>query len=186
MKTRIQIIMIGLLVLSQATMAKSQGGIYKTSGDFTSNKLTDEGSCKIRVHDFFYRMPTIAVISGGEKHTYKKNELYGFRNCNDEMFRFYKNTEYRIEEAGNIFIYTKERNIAQSKGYKVVKAYYFSTSADGDIMPLTIENLKGAYRTNEKFLELIDQFFNQGDVNEYDHVHKTFKLNYVYRKSMNL
>ena len=68
------------------------------------------------------------------------------------MYRFYNNTEYRIAEAGNIYIYTQDRNIAQSKGYKVVNAYFFSTTPDGELLPLTLGQFeKRIQRGNDKF-----------------------------------
>jgi hypothetical protein len=111
--------------------------------------------------------------------------LYGYRDCNNHVYRFYKNITYQIAEPGRIYIYTKEENITQGKGYKVVNVYYFSVSAEGEIIPLTLNNLKSAYRDNKKFFELLSEFFNGNDVNEYDNIHKTFKVNYFYTNAMN-
>ena len=189
MKNKTKIISTVLLIISLSTYAKSQSGIYKTAADFRNDILTNKNACSgrktIHVHDFFWNMPTVKVEENGKKYTYLKSELYGYRNCKNEVFRFYNNTEYQIAEAGNIYVYTQQKNITQSKGFIVVNAYYFSTSSDGEIVQLTMDNLKKAFRNNDKFLLALDQYLNEGDVQEYDQVHNTFKINYLYSKSIN-
>lgn len=181
-------IIIYLLALSFGSFAKSECGIYVNVSDYQKNKLTNESVCakgnSIHIHDFFWNMPKITVIQDGKKYTYKKSDLYGFKDCKNDVYRFYNNTEYRIAEAGPIYIYVQEKNIAQSKGYKVINAYYFSTAADGEIIPLTRGNLKSVYKTNDKFRDLLDQFFSANDVQVYDNQHNTFKVNYVYSKTI--
>ena len=49
-------------------------------------------------------------------------------------------------------------------------------------MPLTLSNVKQAYQGNDKFLDLIDQYFGNGDVAAFDSIHNMYKLNYVYSK----
>ena len=189
MKKKIQLILFVLLTASIAGTAKYRGGVYMTSTDFINNDLAFESDCKngtkIKMHDFFYSRPTVTLIHDGEKRTYKKSELYGFRNCNNETYRFYRNDAYQIAEAGNVFIYTQERNIAQTKGFKVVKAYYFSTTANGDIMPLTLSNLRRGYAGNDKFQDLLDQYMSGDNVADYDMLHKSFKINILFAKAVN-
>jgi len=186
---KIVLLFIALLVLPFSSYSKSLGGIYMTFSDFKNNKLACESESgkreTIHVHDFFWNMPNIVVRCNGKKHSYKKSELYGFRDGKNEVYRFYHNTEYRIAEAGNICIYVQEKNIAQSKGYKVVNAYYFSVDADSEILPLTFGDLKSAYKTNDKFSDLLSQFFTNANVCAYDNKHNTFKVNYVYAKAIN-
>ncbi len=189
MKNKMRIMSTVMLIMSLSTYAKSQSGIYKSAADFKNDKLTNENVCgnrkTIRLHDFFWSMPTIKVEENGKKFTYRKSELYGYRNCKNEVYRFYKNTEYQIAEAGNIYVYTQQKNITKSKGFIVVNAYYFSASPDGDIIPMTLENLKNAFRKNDKLLAVLEQYFNEENVQEYDQAHKEFKLNYLYSKSIN-
>ena len=129
-------------------------------------------------------MPDITVRSGKEKYTLKKSELYGYKDCHNEIFRFYKNAEYKIAEAGNLLIYVKERNISVGKSYKVVQEYFFSTEADSALMPLTLHNLRNVYSSNEKFCDLISEYFSLNDVNTYDAAHRTFAVNYLYTRSL--
>jgi len=182
-----KILLTALLVISFGSYAKSQGGIYMNLSDYKSNKLTYEIACtnggKIHLHDFFWNMASVTVVDAGKKYTLKKDELYGYKDCNDEVYRFYNNMEYRIAEAGNIYIYAQKENTAQNKNNKVVNVYYFSTRPDGEILRLTLSNLKKAYKDNDSFSDLIDKFFNANDVTEYDEVHNTFKVNYVFSKT---
>jgi hypothetical protein len=174
--------------MSLNTHAKSQSGIYLSPSDFKNNKLTYEDNCTdrthIHIHDFFWSMPAISVTHDGKKYTYKKSEVYGYRDCKNEVYRFYNSTEYRIVEAGEIFVYVLEKNIAQSKGFIVVNEYYFSTAADNEVLPLTLSNLKSSYMNNDKFLRQLATM-NADDVQEYDQAHSTFKINYLYSKTTN-
>jgi len=180
MKNKLQIIFTLLLVSSISSYAKGQNGIYLSSADYIHNKLSYEGTTKISTHNFFWSMPTVTVKSDDKKYRLKKSSIYGYRNSKDEVYRFYNNTEYRIAEAGSIYIYVKERNIAMSKGYKVVNTYYFSTSADGTILPLTIGNLRTVYNSNDKFRNAIDRLCDSEDICAFDSERHTFKINYLY------
>ena len=192
MKTTLQIIITTAMILSAGYYAKGQSGIYMNLPDYKNNKLAYESDCnteksKIRLHDFFYNAPTVTVIHGGKKYVLNKNEVYGFRDCDNEVYRFFKNEVYRLAEAGEIYIYiyTQTQNITQTKGYKVVNVYYFSVTVDGNVVPLNMGNLKNAYRNNDKFLDMLDTHFGNSEVSEYDPIHKTYKINYLYKKSIN-
>ena len=187
MKRKLKILILMSLMVSANSYAKIVSGIYMSAADYKSGKLTydsDNARSKTRIyiHDFFWNMPGVKIISDGKKYAYKKSELYGFRDQNNNVYRFYDNTKYRIAEAGKIYIYVQERNIAQSKGYKVVNAYYFSTTPNGNILP--VSNLKNVYRSNDTFCDLLDQYFGSVDVAAYDVKHATFRVNYVYSKSI--
>ncbi len=180
--------MVALLAISLNAYAKSESGIYMNVADFKNSKLTYDISCtngdKIHVHDFFWNMSTIRVVDDGKKCTLKKSDLYGYRDCNNDVYRFYNNMEYRIAETGNIYIYVQKESTAQNKNNKVIDVYYFSATPDGDILPLTIRNLKKAYKDNDRFLDMLDKFFGGGDVRAYDDQHKTFKVNYLFSKTL--
>ncbi len=182
-----KILLTALLIMSLNSYAKSQSGIYMNIADYRNNKLTYEIGCakgeKIHIHDFFWNMATIKVVDDGKKYTLKKDELYGFRDCNNDVYRFYNNMEYLIAEAGNVYIYLRKENTAQNKNNKVVNVYYFSATPNGEILSLTLGNLKKAFKDNDKLTDLLDKFFNAGDVCAFDQVHNTFKVNYVFFKN---
>ena len=181
-----KIITTVLLIVSSISYAKSQGGIYMSLADYEHNKLSYEASnsksCKIHLHDFFWNMSTVTVTENGKKYTLKKDALYGYKDCKNEVYRFYDNMEYRIAEAGHIYIYVQKESTAQNKNNEVINKYYFSTKPDGEILPLTISNLKKAYKDNDSFCDLIDKFFSENNVCAYDEVHSTFKVNYIFSK----
>ena len=185
MKTKLQILsLVCLLVTSFHSLAKCQNGIYLTASDFINNKLSYEKDDKIRLNNSAWEMPYITVFENGNKLKIRKNEIFGYSDRNNNVYRFYKNAAYQIAEAGNIIIYMQVEKIAQSKGFMVKKNYYFSTAAGSEIIALTIDNLKSAYHGNEKFIDLLDKYFNDADVSAYDKMHSIYKVNYVYTKSM--
>ncbi len=173
-----------LIIVSSNANAKSQVGVYMTAADFVNKKLSYEAASKIHLNNSVWEMPYITVTDHGNKLKLEKNKIYGYADGGNKVYRFYNNAEYLIAEAGKIIIYIQVEHIAQSKGYKVKKNFYFSTSVNAAIFPLNLDNLKNAYRSNEKFLELLDQFFNNGDVATYDNIHSTYKVNYVYAKAL--
>jgi hypothetical protein len=176
-----------LLVTFSAT---GQSGIYMDTAAFKNGKLAYEGECgggrknkNVHVHDFFWNSSYITVKSGGIKHKLKKSDVFGFRNCVGDLYRFYKNEAYRIAEAGGIYIYSQAQNVTQNKGFKIARVYYFSRSPGSDILPLTCGNLENAYHDNEKFLDKLGRFPCGSKPDEYDTVHNTFKVNYLYSRS---
>lgn len=176
-------------MLAATGSAQGQSGVYATAADYSNNKLTYEAQCStkhnnVKLHDFFGYSPYITVTTGQIKHKIRKSEVYGFRNCNGEVFRFYKNRAYKLAEAGPIYIYTTQQNITQSKGYKVVNAYYFSTSPTTPVTSLTFAKLATAYASNEAFCDLLEQSAGANDASAYDPRHKTYKVNYLYNKSI--
>ena len=188
MKKNLQAFVFVMIVFIGAAEAKNPCGIYKTCSDFKNNQLcmSDSQSKKstVRVHEFFWNMPTISIICGGRKEIYRKNELFGFRDCNGDAYRFYKNLEYRIADTGKIYVYTRQENVAQGKVYKLVNTYYFSTAPDGEIIPLNIANLKNAFSSNRQFLDLLDQYCGSGNVTGDDAQHKMYKVNDLYTQAM--
>ncbi|MDR3679226.1 MAG: hypothetical protein P4L41_04605 [Flavipsychrobacter sp.] len=186
MNKKLLIIISILIVLGKDSYGKKPVGIFMTATDFQHNKIAymqdaSQGETTIRIHHFFWNMPTITIVTKGSRHNLRKSDLYGFIDSNKDVYRFYNNMEYRLAEAGNIYIYIHQNNIAQSKGFIVVNTYYFSSSADGKIERLTMDNLKTVYAGNEKFIDLLDQY--NGNVSSYDKQNKTYKINYIFSKT---
>jgi hypothetical protein len=189
MKNKTQIFSIGLLALSISFHANGQSGVYKNSEDYKNHHFSYETDCgkrkqRLQLHDFLSDKSYITVSHEGKKEVLKKSEIYGFSDCDANVYRFFRNRQYHVEEPGKIFIYTRNERDVQSKVFKTAKVYYFSISPDSDIMPLSLGNLKRAYRINEKFLDLLDANFNNTEVSGYDDFHKTFKVNHIYQESL--
>ncbi len=187
MKNKLMILIAGLFMFSGNAISKNKSGIYMNPNDFKAGKLAYESDCpgKIKLHDFFGSTPYVTVANNGMKHKYKKSELFGYKDCSGITYRFYKNDVYQIAEAGPIFIYIQEQSVTKTKGFEVVKTYYFSAAADGEIQPLTKANLKHKFSANSQFADMLDQYFNGSDISAYDNEHKTFKVNYVFGKTQN-
>ena len=185
MKKTFQILtLISLIALSFVSYAKSQNGVYMTADDFVNKKLSYDKDNKIHLNNSVWEMPYITVTDHSEKLKLNKNKIFGYADGDKKVYRFYKNAEYEIAEAGSMMIYMQVERIAQSKGFMVKKNFYFSTSAGSKIVPLTLDNLKSAYRTNERFIDLLDQFFSNSDVTTFDRIHNMYKVNYVFAKTL--
>lgn len=177
------------MLLSATSYAQvDKSGIYLNLVDYQKQKLTYEINCnnekhKIKLNEFFNK-PYITVVHDGKKYTHQKKDIYGFRDCNNKVYRFFGNDEYQLEESSGIVIYSKTRNETQNKGFTVVKDYYFSSSPGGEIGRLTIGNIKRAFPDNHKFHDMLDVNFKNGDASLYDDFHKMFKVNHLLQMSL--
>ena len=179
-----KLLVIVMLIATGAlvTSAKGRNGVYLTAKDYKDQKLSYTADSKIHLNNSVLELPYITVVDNNKKIKLDKSAVFAYVDGNEKVYRFYKNNQYLIVAAGPIAIYTQAEHVAQSKGYKVKMKYYFSTTVEGTIMPLTLSNVKQAYQGNDKFLDLIDQYFGNGDVAAFDSIHNMYKLNYVYSK----
>lgn len=173
---------------SKKTSASSlQGsGIYMTAGDFTSGNLNLKVDCKsekhkIKTHDFSEK-PYIDVIHEGKEYKYQKSEIYGYRDCEGNDYRFANKAEYKILESKSITLY--ERTIFKpnpsGKGAITVKENYFSVKSDSELSSLTIFNLKNAFPDNHNFHDQLETTFKYDEnLIEYDSFHKSYKINHI-------
>jgi hypothetical protein len=189
MKKNKQVVFASIFILLCGNDAGAQSGVFKNAADYKNNRLTYECNCgtsknNIHLRNFFGESKSIVVNSEGKKYKLKKRTIYGFRNCKKELFRLYGNVAYELVEAGKIIIYRKQEHVAQGKGFKVVNVYSFSTTAESDIVPLTFHNLEDAYGNNENFIDLLYQYKGAMEAFAYDKAHATFKINYLYSKSV--
>ena len=157
-------------------------GIYLTAADYKDGRLAFEGDCgskthKLSLHDVLNK-PYVDVTHESEKRRYPKSDLFGFRACDGRDYRFASNLEYQILESRELFIYARGIPVNYGKGYRTIQEYYFSVGPDGDVLPLTLENLKQALPNNHRFHDSLDATFGPGrEPWEYDEFHKMFKVN---------
>ena len=173
-----------MTLIALTSFAKGQTGVYMTATEYENNKPFYTEKNKIHLNNSVLELPFITVMDHGQKHKIGKDEIYGYADNNKKTYRFFNGQEYQIAEAGPISIYIKAERIAQSKGAKVINRYYFSTSLNGELHQLTIDNVKKAYRSNEKFSDMLVTHFNSAAITSYDEQHGTYKVNYVYNKAM--
>jgi len=97
--------------------------------------------------------------------------------ADERNVRVVGNDRYQILEARALYIYSQ--NVIVRKG-ATEKAYFFSVGPTGDVVPLTILNLKKAFPENHAFHDLLDMAFkNDSDLTKYDEFHKMFRVNRV-------
>ena len=90
-------------------------------------------------------------------------------------YRVVGSDRYQVLEAKALYIYSLD--VLVRKG-TFDKAYFFSVGPNGDLLPLTILNLKKQFPDNHAFHDLLDMWFkHDSDLTRYDQFHKMFKVN---------
>src|SRR5262245_284748 len=98
-------------------------------------------------------------------------------------YRVVGTDRYQILEAKALYIYSLD--VLVRKGASE-KTYFFSVGPNGDVVPLTILNLKKAFPENHAFHDLLDMSFkHDSDLTKYDEFHKMFKINRLLDASTN-
>ncbi len=190
MNIKIQILSIVFFIFSIKCHSQiNESGIYLSAADYKAHKLTYKINCNNEKHTInlydYWRKPSITVIHNGKKHVHKKNDIFGFKDCNDAVYRFFKDEEYQIVETGNIIIYTIERRSIAGEGFKKITDYYFSKYSESKILQLNLKNLKSVYSENKKFCTLLDVSFKKDNIHLYNKKHKKYEVNYLFDVSKN-
>jgi hypothetical protein len=161
------------------------------SHDYSTGKLSLSFECKssgkIKLHHAFAGKYT-DVINGRTKTRLFKDSIFGYHNCKNEDYRFYKShdEEFRILENKGILIYSSYIRASLPTGKKndLTLTYFFSKTIDSEILPLTISNLKRAFPDNIKFHDLLDLEFGDGKpLSTYLPKDKIYEINYLLNKS---
>ena len=190
-KTITSILFIILFVFAGKSIAQNSivtSGIFLTASDFKKNKLIQEADCendkeKFKTNDFFSKS-SFDVLYKGKKTTYQKKDIYAFRDCENNVWRFYNNKEYQIIETKALYLYTIKKIVVNGGVIEKDPIYYFSSDADGDIKELNIDNLKLTYPNNQTFRNMIDSEFQTDEaIYSYDHKHKMYLVNYLFIQS---
>src|SRR4051812_8222850 len=120
-----------LMVLSFTVNARSQRGIYMTAADFKNDKLSYAEGTKIHLNNSLMILPYVTVVEQGKKIKLSKNDVYGYLDNNKKVYRFCKHEEFEVAESGYVTIYIQNEKVSQSKGFKIKRNYYFSTTSSG-------------------------------------------------------
>jgi len=95
----------------------------------------------------------------------EKDSTFGYRDCKQNDYRFYRE-------------YDHEYQILETKS--IISSYFFSTTLNSEILPLTVANLKRTFPGNLKFHDKLNTEFNGAtDIAVYDNEHKMYKVNYL-------
>ena len=97
------------------------------------------------------------------------------RAADERNYRLVGNERYQILESKDLYIYSTD--VVVRKGASE-KAFFFSVGSTGEILPLTIVNLKKAFPDNHRFHDGLDMTFkDNSQLTKYDDFHKMFKVN---------
>lgn len=189
MKAR-NLITLSLIVFGSITSSVAQqdsSGVYLSASDFKNGKLAYAINCKTQKHKIklneFLSKPYITVVHDGKSINLDKKNIFGFRDCDDVTYRFVNQNQYTIlNPTEEILLY---RHVAQSasKNQPETVYYFFSKSAQGEVVDLTLTNLKKAFPDNHTFHDMLDTEFGSAPLTSYDSYHKIYKVNRIYLNS---
>lgn len=191
MKTKL-IIAVTVLIL-KSTLVFSQNdssGIYFTDNDYIKHKLSFAINCKTEKHkiksDMIFRSKEISIKHDDSTYTYPKDSIYGIKYCDGSIIRIYNNSEYPLINPNEAILIYKVVSGSNGKGGSTLKTtFYFSKDAQGQILELTIYNMKAAFPDNHKFHDLIDLAFHSNEeLTLYDNFHKLMKINRILQNSI--
>lgn len=166
--------------------------IYKNWQDYKSGLPAYTLNChsskeKIKLHHVFAKN-YIDIIKDGVKKRLYKDSIFGYADCKQITYRFYKSydEEYRILENKGIVIYLSYVKVSpyNAKSIRLAPAYFFSAGLNTPVYPLTVLNLKKAFPDNVKFHDMLDVAFGDGTpVYSYDAEHKMYSINFLLNNS---
>lgn len=175
-----------LLLFNAVAPPATLGGIYLNPEQFSRHTVSCPFDCqtdKFRLNNFLGGA-NIQVICHGEKHSFAKDTIFGYRDCKGLDYRFYQKAPYRILDTTGFLLYSYTRLEQNSKIAHPATAYYFSIQPTTPILPLTITNLQKAYSSNPTFCyKLSAGFHSDADLLTWLPAAKTYKLKYAYVQS---
>jgi hypothetical protein len=167
----------------------NHSGLYMTTNDFVSKKLSYEIDCSKETHkikaDQLFGQSKLDIIHDGKKYSYQKKDVFGFRDCNNKDFRFFNNQEFEILDGNYFYLYSFYTLKSNGKTMVKIPADFISKTAGSKIIPLTLENLKNFYPDNHKFHDMLDVAFkSDAELSLYDTYHKTYKIKHLFEQSL--
>jgi hypothetical protein len=164
-------------------MAQTGKGLYMTQQDYES-KRTNEAD-KISTESVFNRSKVV-TSKDGKTSTFDKSEVYGYRDKNNQDYRFFNKEAYKIVDNDQFVLYSRLEHIQHGKERTKETRFYFSVQPGSELLPLTKANLKQAFPANRQFHTLLDlQFRSDRELTAYDKFHKQFKVMELYNTAAN-
>ena len=180
--------LLGFTISLYAQKGERVIGIFKTGKDFSEGKISFQIDCsskenKILLNDFFMRK-YITVKQNDSSFHLLKDSIWGFKNCNHQVYRFLHKKELLFLNQNEEILIYKHIVSKPPLGRTNVTNYYFSMGKEGEVQSLTIKNLKSAFNRNEKFKSLIDNNFKYNtDLAAYDKTNKMYKINWLLKQT---
>jgi hypothetical protein len=183
------------LITKPDSTVQGQTGVFLTYADYKNGNLCYGDDCylndfhkgKFRFNELLGKK-YLTIIGNYEKIKLDKEKIFAIQLCNGALIRFQKGQLYMLAEAeeGAFNIYYKEEMKAENKTIYLVRNYFFSTKPEGQILPLTLENLIGAYPENLKFHRLLyyDSTYGDNDLTSYDSQKKMYRVNKLFLDSL--
>ncbi|MCB9054349.1 MAG: hypothetical protein H6549_00680 [Chitinophagales bacterium] len=130
--------------------------------------------------------PYITVREDDSSLNLLKSDIFGYRNCNNEIFRFNGKRELLLlNTTGQILIYKLQNSNPPAGSRTNVTNYYFSLGVNSPVEKLTIKNLKNVFPANLAFHHLIDENFKYNtDLAGFDEATKTYKITSLLKESL--
>lgn len=177
----IAVLSLPLILIAQ----KDSSGLYLTPEDFGSKKLSYAIDCNTEKHriksDLIFNDSKIQVTHEGKKYTLEKSQTFGYRGCDQEVYRFVEKLRYKMLNPQEPLLLYFYQHLAQAP--KFVEQHppqYFFSVGPGRVQKLTIANVKTAFPDNHSFHDAVDaQFKHDKDLYAYDEFHRMYKLNWV-------
>ena len=182
---------LGLLTLNLLAQKDERViGVFKTGDDFNEGKVSFLIDCKskknrIKLNDFFCK-PYITIKQNDSSYKILKSTLYGYKTCNNQIYRFDNKKELLVLNQGEQILIYKQLNTKVREDARInVTNKYFSTESNNSIQKLTIKNLKASFPNNTNFQHLIDGSFQYNtDLGGFDNINKMYKINWFLKLSM--
>ncbi len=181
------------ILLSLSCWARAQqdsSGVYLSIADFQRGKLAYAINCNTQKHKIklsgFLDKPYITVVHEGRRYEHQKTDIFGFRDCQGVDYRFVNDVDCRVlNRDESIVLYSLIQGMDSKTSRKTV-SYFFSVGLAGNVLALTLDNLKKAFPDNHKFHDMLDTEFASGAValTAYDSYHKMYKVCRVYLNSL--
>jgi hypothetical protein len=143
------IILISFVSFSLSFFAQGKGiSVFSTSKEMFNTETKFSGIKSLRLA--LWSDSIVLVSQDKNKIKLDSKSVWGYQSKGAIIYRIYKNDFYKISQADSLSmcIYTK-------KSGKYTK-YYFSKSADSEILPLYKSILKQNYSTNQCFIQKIE------------------------------
>lgn len=165
----------------------ARSGVYLTGRDFLEGRLalasvSKTVRCKIRLNQLLNR-PYITVVHNNDKYYYLKQNIFGVRTSGGTDYRLNEGRNYEVVSPGPILLY-RTQEMVPGKGQTILMLYYFSTSPEAPVLPLTRRQLQRAYAHEPGFLSQVGKSFpNDAALASYDARHARYRLSYVFEKA---
>lgn len=178
-----------LLVFLLVLECRSQRiGLFISTQDFRKNTAftcpSDVHLPKVKLHILPFRN-YVTVICKDSVYRFSKDSIFGYRDIEDNYFRFYKKETYSIlNRKETILLYRKETVSRDPKDMRSYEAYYFSKDEQSPLHELRICNLLKVFASNRNFTDLIETHFkSDAELLDPDIEHKEYKLNRLFELS---